>query len=338
MRGPEGRAVFSGWLGVRIAALVAVGGALAACDDFDGWDYGVFDVAQTASADVSCPACDCAQPPVGACIACLPSLEGKAMRFRSLIVTEPTVPTAPDPTALPQFLNKIWQEDVRRYILNILLRIESVDATTGTLTLVGGAGWHELTMDQLPTEPGGEVMQVPSQFFLLPGASEPFTVQLDEKCAFSLTSDPPTLGFHPGPEDHPNICTTAEFGNAIPISNLTPTGEINGTCTGVVRGTLRGCIRKEAADRICSWLPAPDYTEWYYTPNDDFPNAVPGTTDICKAACGVTPGTRVSKWTNFGGFVRIIGVPLGCDADGDGEDDGYAIAGDFEAEIVDIAP
>jgi len=38
--------------------------------------------------------------------------------------------------------------------------------------------------------------------------------------------------------------------------------------------------------------------------------------------------------TNFGGFVTIVHVPLTCDSDGDGEVDGYTIAGDFEAEIV----
>lgn len=340
---PHGNVGF-GWArgtALRIVVAFVLAGALAACDDFDGWDYSVFDVAQTAAADVSCPACDCQTAGTGTCRDCIASLAGKAMRFRSLTVTEPLVPTAPNPAALPEFLNGIWQEDVRRYILNIMLRIDTVDTETGTLTLVGGAGWHDLGMDDLPTEPGGDLTQIPSVYTILAGASAPFTVQLDEECSFTLTSAAPTVGFHPGPADHPNICTSEgtpliPTANSIPIVDLNPSGTINSTCTGVVSGKLRGCIASEAAARICSWGPAPDYTEWYYTPNQDWPDT-PSTPDFCKRWCGVTPGSSTTKWTNFGGFVTIIRVPLECDSDGDGTNDGYAIAGDFEAEIVDLA-
>lgn len=340
-----------------IALALALVGALAACDDFDGWDYSVFDVAQTAAPDASCPACDCGGAPpadvsgetTGTCLDCLTSLTGRAMRFKRLTVTEPIVPTAPTPEALPQFLNGIWQEDVRRYILNIMLQVQAVDVETRTLTLVGGAAWHDLEFQDLPVAPGDPVTQVPSEYTLLAGLSAPFTVQLDQACGFTLTSDPPTVGFHPGPEDipgmadHPTICTSEgseviQTANSIPIVDLRPTGTINASCTGVVSGTLRGCIARDAADRICSWGPAPDYSDWYYTPNEDWPDT-PRTPDFCKRWCGTTPpANRVSAWVNFGGFVSVIGVPLECDSDGDGVNDGYAIAGDFEAEIVDIAP
>jgi len=301
MLGPKARTHAGYGLVVALALALAGSGTLAACGDgFEGWDYGVFDVAQTAAPDATCAACDCAAPRLdvsgdatGTCLDCLTSLTGRAMRFKSLIVTEPTVPTASDPDALPKFLNKIWQEDVRRYILNIMLQIQSVDPATRTLTLVGGAAWHDLGMEDLPVVPGDPVTQVPSVYTLLAGVSGPFTVQLDESCGFTLTSDPPTVGFHPGPADPPNICTSDNTpviptANSIPIVDLVPTGTINPSCTGVVSGTLRGCIAKEAADRICSWGPAPDYSAWYYTPNEDWPDA-PGTPNFCKRWCGTTP-------------------------------------------------
>lgn len=49
-------------------------------------------------------------------------------------------------------------------------------------------------------------------------------------------------------------------------------------------------------------------------------------------------GACVSAWTNFGGFVTVIRVPLGCDSDGDGADDGYAVSVEFEAEVVELVP
>ena len=341
----------------RMAAAIALSLALAfasaACSDFDGWDYSRFPGAVTGAdgatggeaCDVSAASCDCGggvaadgdtQGVSRTCNGCLESMVGRAMRFRELVVTEPIVPTAPNPQGLPDFLNGIWQEDVRRYILNIMLRVDAVDLTTGQLSLVGGAGWHNLTFDQI-VGPGEEVTVPPSTFYLIPGSLGAFTVTIDDTCHFTPIGDT-QLGFHPGPDDHATICGPEfDYPNAIPILKLTPTGAITDDCTAVVQGHLEGCIPKADADKICSWGPAPDYSGWYFAQNDAI-TPIDGTAEYCKHWCGTTPGASFSKWTNFGGFVTIIRVPLSCDSDGDGVMDGYGIAGDFTADLVDLMP
>ncbi len=328
-----------GRVGTTVRAFaVAVGllAVLGACDDFDGWDYSVFDVGQGVAPDVTC---ECGPACTGTCMDCLAGLKGKAMRFSVLTVTEPIVPTAPNPEALPEYLNGIWQEDVRRAVLNIMLYVEDVDVETRTLTLRGGAGWHDQSMDQLP-KVGEEVTVVPTGYRFLAGTSGPFTVVLDDACHFELTSDPPTVGFHPGPEDiagipdHPNICTSEDpvipTRNSIPVVNLTPSGDLKADCSGVLAGSLRGCIAKEAAARICAWGPAPNYDDWYIEP-DETAADTPGTAYFCQHWCAPT------SWLNFGGIVSMAKVPLACDSDGDGTNDGYGIAGDFEAQVIDLA-
>jgi hypothetical protein len=46
----------------------------------------------------------------------------------------------------------------------------------------------------------------------------------------------------------------------------------------------------------------------------------------------MTCGNRF--WTNFGAFVGGLEVPLQCDYNGSGANNGYLIAGDWEAKSV----
>lgn len=308
------------------------------------WDYGVFDVAQEAAGDAPCPACDCAAPAAvdgggadggrtGTCHDCLASLVGVGMRFTVLTITEPFVPDAPNPAALPEFLNNMWTEDVRRYVLNIILRVDEVDTAAGRLSVTAGAGWHDVPLADLPQKPGDPLTQVPTTYYLMPGSVGTFRVALDADCDFEPLGET-ALGFHPGPEDSPTMCSP-DFENSIPIQRLLPSGRIAADCRRIVSGHLSGCIPKATADRICSWGPSPDLTGWFFEPNPAY-EPVDGVS-YCKRWCGTTPGATTTQWTNFGGFVTIIRVPLTCDTDGDGELDGYSIAGDFEAEVVPIA-
>jgi hypothetical protein len=318
---------------------VVLGGA--GCGPGD-WDYGRFP-GPLGPSEIAAPGgvCDTsvAPPPTGTCHDCLPALAGVAMRFTSLTITEPVVPTAPDPTALPQFLNGMWTEDVRRYVLNVLLRIDGVEPAAGDaparLLVTAGAGWHDVPLEGLPLKPGDPLTSQPTQFYLLPGSTGTFQVELDAGCAFEPLGET-ALGFHPGPEDHPTICSP-DNGDAIPIERLSPTGAITPDCRRIVAGRLSGCIPKAVADRICSWSPSPDLRGWYLEPNESF-EPVDGDVRYCKRWCGTTEGSTTTKWTNFGGFVTIVRVPLTCDSDGDGQPDGYTIAGDFEAEIVALGP
>lgn len=287
--------------------------------------------AEVSAADVADAAEGCGGAAWG-CGACLCDLPGRAFRIRTLRVTGPTVPTAPNPAALPEFLNAVWEEDVRRYLLNVLFRVDAVDAAAGTLTLVGGSAWHDVALDALPG-PGEPVTVVPTVYHLLPGASAPFTVQLDGGCRFALASAAPTVPFHSGPEDHPLTCTATALGDAVPLRAFAPAATVDAACAGFVSGTFQACLRQVDADQVCTWGPAPDYSDWYLAPDESFADE-PGTADFCKRWCGVTSGTTTTKWTSLGGFVAIVGVPLTCDGDGDGIADGYAVSAEFEAEVV----
>lgn len=299
----------------------------AGCGD-GAWDYDRFPGPLAPGDAAPALACDVPAPPAptGTCHDCLAALAGAGMRFTSLVITEPVVPTAPDPSALPTFLNNMWTEDVRRHVMNILLRIDAVTAGDDGVTrldVTAGAGWHDVPIADLPQKPGDPLTRVPTSWYLIPGSLGTFRVELDAGCAFTPLGET-ALGFHPGPEDSPTMCTP-DFGNAIPISRLLPAGRITPDCRGIVAGHLSGCIPRETADRICSWGPSPDLTGWYLQPDETVPPVDPAS--YCRRWCG-------TRWVSFGGFVRIIRVPLTCDGDGDGEPDGYTIAGDFTAEIV----
>ena len=87
-------------------------------------------------------------------------------------------------------------------------------------------------------------------------------------------------------------------------------------------GLLEGCIALDAAYLICFCMdteyncarePDPDDTSGFY----------------CRKECGM-------EWLNFGSFIYdIAGLEPNCDIDEDGTMDGYRIAGEFEAEMLD---
>ena len=340
------------WISGFVTILLFAGAtALGACTEFKGWsDYGP---------DAACePAgCDCQTSPLAdvvdvvddvatpafTCGHCLESMVGKALRFTSLEVTKPVIPDAGNPEALPDFLNDIWQVDVARYVLNIMLGVDSVDVTTGTLQLTAGAAWHDLAFDDLPDDETGAG---PTKYALLPGYTSSVVVTLDSQCRITIQS-PVELKFHPGPESHPTICAPElvnaanppAVGGIIPIKQLRPEGRVASDCSGVIEGELTGCIAKADADRICSWFPAPNYDDWYFERNETI-DAVVGDLDYCRHWCGTIPGeppgSTKTKWTNFGAFVTLVEVPPDCDSDGDEVPDGYGIAGHWTANLVDL--
>lgn len=284
----------------------------------------------------------------GECRTCLATMEGKALRFTRIHVTEPRIEEpCPDPPcepnlALPNFLNTIWGEDVRRNILNILLRLDRSEPAAGTLTFTGGAAWHDRDARALfkvgPYVPLPSEL-VPSGFHFLPDYTSCFTGTLDSGCTWRSTTAHAKLSFHPGPADAATVCTELYAGqperqDAIPINEVQATGRIRSDCRGIVDGTISGCIARDAACRICSYMLAPSYASWY---DSEIPaiHGPPCSAPYCERWCGRS-STGQLLWVNFGKFVSDLGVQTTCDSDGDGTADGYRIAGTWEAELVEL--
>jgi len=325
------------WIGVFVAmATVAMLGCPSPSDDKDTTvtDPGtevVADVPAEVPADVVPDV-----PSTGACLSCL--TPGLAMRFSKLNVLEPS-----EPMGLPEFLNAIWAPDIDDSRLNVVLRIDKVEDITGggttgdavkKLTVTVGSAWHELTagvpstVDQV-IEVGGK--KTPVEYYFLEGAVNQFTIELKADCTFKSVGEA-NLKFHPGPMDHGLICSGGDAGlgfaaDQVPMDKLEADGRFNGTCTAISDAYLRGCIAKEAACRICSFGPAPDYSLWKIQ-KDTSGGDVPCEPSYCAAHCAK------GLWVNFGGFVRDLGVPLACDYNESGTNNGYLIAGDWEAKAV----
>jgi len=261
------------------------------------------------------------------CLQCMKS--GIAMRFSKLDVKEPS-----EPMGLPEFLNAIWAPDINASRLNVILRIDSVTPPTvegdkvTKMTATVGSAWHNLTMGQiLPVDS----LVVPDEYYFLSQGTNTFNLDLKEDCTFQSVGDA-FLGFHPGPLDHGLICSGGMPSldlapDTIPMARLDASGRINDDCTMVLDAKLSGCIAQEAACQICSFGPAPDYGPYARTPNAD-KVAEPCQASYCEHYCAR------GLWVNFGRFVQDLGVPLACDFDKSGANNGYLIAGDWEAKAV----
>jgi len=320
------------WVGVA-AAMVAAFALGCPSDDDDKTDEGK-DVA------VTDPGIEVVQTETGgeevtttgACLSCLQP--GIAMRFSKLDVKEPS-----EPLGLPEFLNAIWAPDIDDSRLNIVLRIDAIeDITSGSakkrITVSVGSAWHELTAGVASTvdqviEVGGK--KTPVKFYFLEGAYSQFTIEVNEDCTFTSVGDA-SLKFHPGPMDHGLICSAGSQAmgfdaDTIPMDKLLATGRFGDTCETIESGTLRGCIARTAACEICSFGPAPDYSLWKIQKDTSGGN-VPCEASYCAANCAK------GLWVNFGGFVNDLGVPLQCDYNDSGANNGYLIAGDWQAKAV----
>jgi len=270
----------------------------------------------------------------GATVECLPCLQpGLALRFTRLDVKEPS-----EPLGLPEFLNNIWAPDIEASRLNIALRIDAVEdmefegQPAKRLTVTAGSAWHDLTVeDVLPIHGPEDGGKTPTEYHFLADAVSQFQIAVRSDCTFESLAGA-SLVFHPGPMDHALICSDGypEMGlgsDRIPMARLFARGHFNEQCE-IPTGYLEGCIAQQAACRICSFGPAPDYSSWKREPN---PNAAgtPCTPSYCEHYCAK------NIWVNFGGFVQGLEVPLQCDFDGPEQNgdqmNGYLIAGDWSA-------
>jgi len=273
-----------------------------------------------------------------ACQRCLQP--GLCFRFDQIEITEPSVPEG-----LPDFLNQIWTPDINAYRLNIMFCIDSVHPKAdGSVVLglqvIAGAAWHDLPLEQvLPVQHQNK----PSGFHFVEGFTTNFEAEVDQGCTFR-TIGSADLWFHPGPADHALVCSAGDPSiglpvDTIPIEQLVAHGQFDDTCTRITAGQLGGCISSAAACQICSFILAPDYREWNKEPDTSIQDWKPCEASYCNRHCGYASGKGTLPkgspiWTNFGGFVQGLGVPIQCDTDGDGTNDGYSLAGNWTAVRV----
>ncbi len=351
MRGRGWRTFFDAYpptLGWTAVLGVVMGVACEKTGDCPTQDSGVPEVAETGTdeatrdaevADIAVPDGDAGElPPLAACQQCI--APGMCFRFHDIKVTEPS-----EPEGLPVFLNNIWTPDIAAYRLNIMLCVDEVAVTPGgtlALKVTAGAAWHDLTIEQvLPVQHSNQ----PSWFQFVEGFTTTFQAEVGSDCIFR-TVGPADLWFHPGPVDHALVCSAGDPNiglpvDTIPIEKLVAQGRFDDTCTLISDGKLDGCIADAAACQICSFMLAPDYKEWNKEPDTTITGAKPCESTYCNRYCGYASGdVSLSKgspiWVNFGGFVQGIPVPLACDTDGDGTNDGYKLAGNWEAGRVTV--
>ncbi|MBP7126418.1 hypothetical protein KBD49_08640 [Myxococcota bacterium] len=320
------RSVFLAFATLALLLASACGG-----DDSSGTDTGIQD---PGTPDPGTPDPGTQDP--GTTVECLPCLQpGLALRFTRLDVQEPS-----EPLGLPEFLNAIWAPDITASRLNIALRVESVEEIeyqgqqVRKLTVTAGSAWHDLTVDDVLPVNGGKT---PTQYYFLSDAVSQFQIVVKPDCTFESLAGA-SLVFHPGPMDHALICSDGypEMGlgsDRIPMARLFARGRFNDQCE-IPSGYLEGCIAQQAACRICSFGPAPDYSLWKREPN---PNAAgtPCSASYCEKYCAK------NVWVNFGAFVEGLGVPLQCDFDGPEQNgdamNGYLIAGEWSASKAPFA-
>lgn len=268
----------------------------------------------------------------GHCKACL--APGMCFRFNQIHVIEPQL--------LAEYLNGIWQQDVKDYRLNILFCIKS-----GTLNADGslrleveaGAAWHNLAFEEvLPLDNG----KVPDWFEFVSGFTTEFVAEVTPECKFKTVGEA-SLVFHPGPADKGLICSAGDPNiglpaDSIPMGGLEAEGLFDSSCSTITAGTLSGCIGKDAACQICSFVLAPNYEEWNKE-GDQSVNPVSCDKSYCDHHCGYASGkVKLNKgdmiWSNFGWFVGgLPDLPL-CDLDKDGTDDAYFLSGSWAAVRV----
>ena len=344
-------------------AVLALGTCSQACADFERWDCPILDVGGAGGGGGG-QSCDCqaATPPrdLGgprpdqdggsvasrSCDPCLAGLVGKTLRFSWIEVTEPSTPPG-----LPDYLNGIWQEDICRHILNIMLRIDTIDLDTGVIEFTAGPAWHDRDPYEQSENPNGlpmgvgcldgtnPVLNPPSAYYFLPEYRTQLSAQLREgSCVFDTITENARLRFHAGRPNEKYFTCSPLNSNEIPIEKLFASGRITDDCGAILDANLTGCIAHAAACEICAWGIAPDYTTWAVDPN---PDTVPVPCDLsyCKHHCS-------AMWPNFGAMVSgIFGVPRTCDLDNNpcpaGDDscreEGYALAGFWRASLVELS-
>jgi hypothetical protein len=307
-----------------MAAVLTVGCSSSSSTTDLGTDVPVVDTGVDVPADV--PVAD-VPTTTGKCLQCMKS--GIAMRFSKLDVKEPS-----EPMGLPEFLNAIWEPDINSSRLNVVLRIDSITppATAGAASLMTatvGSAWHNLNLSDIIAV---DSAVVPTEYYFLAEGTSQFNLELKDDCTFRSVDDTGSLAFHPGRVGEGLICSAGMpsiglSADTIPMAHLVANGRINDDCTAIAEGYLSGCIAQQAACEICSFAQAPDYGNWSRNGNP----AAAGTpceASYCEKAC------EKYLWANFGGFVRDIGVPLACDFNNSGANNGYLIAGDWEAKAV----
>jgi hypothetical protein len=226
----------------------------------------------------------------------------------------------------------MWAEDVRRFLLNVMLAIETVDYASREVSLSVSSAWHDLEGDSLQLHAGEPVMQIPTVYTVNSSSTGNGTALIVEECEISTSVGLPLIKLQTGFEEMPLTCTSEALQNSLPLRDFGLPARLGTDCSNLVQGTFRACLRKDDADRVCTWGLSPDYTGWYYVPNETFPDE-PGTANGCKRWCGVL-GSSSTQWTNLGAFIGSLGVPLSCDSDGDQVLDGYELTGEFEAVLV----
>lgn len=279
---------------------------------------------------------------VTTCPACLKP--GIAFRLTKLDVQKPE-----EPAALKDFLNAIWAPDICAQRLNIILKLDEVksgqDGKT-TIKFTAGSGWpcpggvpaDPKTMLQVQCDDPTIVKQ--EEFCFVEGGTTVIEAVVDEKCHFVTTGEA-FLNFHPGPVDHAYICSAGDPGiglnrDTIPLANLFAYGDFNADCTEITAGLLSGCIKQEAADQICSFLAAPNYSTYDMSNKDskacdDLPPGYTcvGTAYYCMKNC------NKSGWANFGGFTRDNGVPVECTVQA-AEPNAYQLSGEFAGTRITV--
>ncbi len=246
--------------------------------------------------------------------ACTPSLVGAVFRFTDVRVMRP-------PGELANILNTLWTRDIDSYILNILIRVRSHNAATGSLNLEGGAGWYK-TFE--PVQSLNDVTADDIEWFCQLSDAEagfvyqsPLATHLDGQCRFTTEEDSFLL-FHTGPVDAPVLCGPEQaVPHTIPIMRLDAQATLSDDCQQFTEGHLRGCISVSAARKTCFCM-QPDYS---CARSPDPLNAA-----YCRQQCG-------PAWINFGDFVENVAqVAPDCSIEGGDVFDGYSLEGTFTAE------
>lgn len=239
-------------------------------------------------------------------------LEGTALRFSSLFVTEPADPDSTTDHAIRTFLNEMWTRDMDNEILNILFVIKAYDSETGNLEVEVGPAWKF-----------GD-----GNFHFICGYTDTYELTTSPgECDYTNEDKPGTLSFHTGPKDDPVICAPdVTPSNAIPIMGLITDATLQTDCdakTASIEGAyLQGWIKEEAADMICSCNGYDPETKTYTC--DSEPQ--PGHANYCFENCG-------GGYALFGPIVKTIAqvkpVPNPYD-----QEPSFRIAGYYSATTI----
>lgn len=254
---------------------------------------------------------------------------GRAFRLNVMRISEPN--------EFADILNRIWENDIRNNVLNVLFviteaaRDEGAPEAFSSIAIEAGPGWRSPAEPRiLKPEEGQETSDyLIDSYCHLEGMAETF--HLEPKTGYQCTvksSEAGSLFFHSGPLDNPIICAPdAQPANNIPISNLRIRASFNEDCTGITNGYLEGCLTVENADRICMCV-TPDLCGDLFDETVDFEEffdeeaGLDNLDGYCKAACG-------NLWSPFGDIGRAAGLSPNC-LTPEGKE-GYRVQGDFTA-------